>query len=161
MFISSRWAGGRGGGGIQTFPLLGPVSQKSHQRFGPENLFCVRHVRIHHQSFNNFENDTIKLSVNKAKLASLWARNCATIQQVLILKFSFGSEMFPGLSRNGPRTCHSQHCCLISLYFSRFPLFRSPSSRSFFSLLPYPSLPLPMNATWVCPIFLTDKTSLL
>ena len=61
----------RGGGGIQTFPLLGPVSQKSHQRFGPENLFCVRHVRIHHQSFNNFENDTIKLSVNKAKLASL------------------------------------------------------------------------------------------
>ena len=29
------------------------------------------------------------------------ARNCATIQQVLILKFAFGSEKFPGLSRNG------------------------------------------------------------
>ena len=29
------------------------------------------------------------------------ARNCATIQQVLILKFAFGPEKFPGLSRNG------------------------------------------------------------
>ena len=29
------------------------------------------------------------------------ARNCATIQQVLVLKFAFGPEKFPGLSRNG------------------------------------------------------------
>ena len=29
------------------------------------------------------------------------ARNCATIQQVLILKFAFGPEKSPGLSRNG------------------------------------------------------------
>ena len=72
----------------------------------------------------------MKLSVNEAKffsalLASVWsknkvegegggglpwichwvfeqsARNCATIQQVLILKFAFGPEKFPGLSRNG------------------------------------------------------------
>ena len=38
----------------------------------------------------------MKLSVNKAKLTGFWARNCATIQQFLILKF-------PGLSRNGPQ----------------------------------------------------------
>ena len=51
---------------IQTFRLLGPVSRKSWERFGPGNLFCVRHVPIHDQSFfNNFENDAIKLSVNK------------------------------------------------------------------------------------------------
>ena len=42
----------------------------------------------------------MKLSVNKAKC--LWARNCATIQQVLFLKFAFGPRKFPGLSRNEP-----------------------------------------------------------
>ena len=34
----------------------------------------------------------MKLSVNEAKLTGLCARNCATIQQVLILKFAFGPE---------------------------------------------------------------------
>ena len=42
----------------------------------------------------------MKLSVNETKLNSLWARNCATIQQVVILKFAFAPENFPGLSRN-------------------------------------------------------------
>ena len=52
--------------GDPTFRLLGPVSRKSRERFGPGNLFRVRHVPIHDQSFfNNFENDAIKLSVNK------------------------------------------------------------------------------------------------
>ena len=37
------------------------------------------------------------LSVNEAKLT----KNCATIQQVLILKFALGPETFPDLSRNG------------------------------------------------------------
>ena len=49
----------------------------------------------------------MKLSVNEAKLTGLYARNCATIQQVLILKFAFGTEKLPGLSRNGPK----QDCC--------------------------------------------------
>ena len=44
----------------------------------------------------------MKLSINEAKLTGLWARNCVIIQQVLILKFAFGSEKFPGLSRNEP-----------------------------------------------------------
>ena len=47
----------------------------------------------------------MNLSVNEEKLTGLWARNCATIQQVLILKFVFGPEKFPGLSRNGPQVC--------------------------------------------------------
>ena len=45
----------------------------------------------------------MKLSVNEAKLTGLCARNCATIQQVLILKFAFGPEKPAGLSRNGPK----------------------------------------------------------
>ena len=44
----------------------------------------------------------MKLSVNEALLIGLWARNCSTIQQGLILKFAFGPEKFPGLLRNGP-----------------------------------------------------------
>ena len=47
----------------------GPVSLKS--RFGSKNLFCVRRVCIHDQSLNNFENNTTKLSVSKAKLTGL------------------------------------------------------------------------------------------
>ena len=43
----------------------------------------------------------MKLSLYKAKFTGLWAKNCATIQQVLILKFAFGPEKFMGLSRNG------------------------------------------------------------
>ena len=44
----------------------------------------------------------MKLSVNDAILIGSWARNCGTIQEVLLLKFAFGPEKFPGLLRNGP-----------------------------------------------------------
>ena len=64
--------------------ILEPVSRQSRQLFGPEKLFSVYNVCIQYQSFNNFENDTMKLLINKAKLTCLWARKCATIQQVLI-----------------------------------------------------------------------------
>ena len=53
--------------------------------------------------FNNFEHNKMKLSVNKTQLTGLWAWNCATIQQVWILKFALGPEKFPGLPRNGPQ----------------------------------------------------------
>ena len=38
----------------------------------------------------------MKLSVNETNLIGLWARNSATIPQVLILKFDVGLEKFPG-----------------------------------------------------------------
>ena len=73
-------------------------------------MFCVCHVTIRDQSFNNFENDAIRLSVNKAELAGLCDRNCvSTIQQVLISKFSFGPGKFPGLLRNMPQVIISVH----------------------------------------------------
>ena len=62
-------------------------------------LLCL-HLRSHFQKFS--ENFAMKLSVNEATLTGFWARNCATIQQVWILKFAFGSGKFLGLSRNGP-----------------------------------------------------------
>ena len=46
---------------------------------------------------------SIRLSVKEAKLNVLWASDCVTIQRVLILKFAFWPEKFPGLSRNGPQ----------------------------------------------------------
>ena len=46
----------------------------------------------------------MKLSINEAKLTGLWARNCAAIKEVLILKFAFGPEKLPELSKNGPWT---------------------------------------------------------
>ena len=73
----------------------GPVSWK----FQKGVLYVCRQV----QRFHNFEQYTICLSLNlKAKLTGLWARNYGTVQQVLILKFAFGPEKLPGLSRNRP-----------------------------------------------------------
>ena len=67
---------------------------------GAEKLIYVYRVCIiQDQSFNNSENDTMKLSLDEANLTDLLTRNCATIQQVLILKFAFGPEKFPGLSK--------------------------------------------------------------
>ena len=44
----------------------------------------------------------MKLSINEAKLTGLWARNCAAIKQVSNLKFAFGPEKLPELSKDGP-----------------------------------------------------------
>ena len=44
----------------------------------------------------------MKLSINEAKLTGLWARDCAAIKQVSNLKFAFGLEKLPEISKNGP-----------------------------------------------------------
>ena len=62
----------------------------------------------------------MKLSVNEAKLSGLWAKNCATIQQVLILKYAFGLEKLLCLSRNGPHDGKSWEVVFPGLaFFSR------------------------------------------
>ena len=95
------WGGGGGWGLNYFFLALGPVSRKPRLLFRPKNLFYACLVCIQNLSFNNIENNTMKLSLKEAKLAGLWARNCATIQQVSISKFAFGPETLPCLSRNG------------------------------------------------------------
>ena len=86
--------------------LWGPFLESLDNFSGPKSAFVFT-VFAWDQSFNNFENDTMKLSVNEAKLTGLWARNFTTIQLLLISKFAFGPEKLPGLSRNG-----SLHCLL-------------------------------------------------
>ena len=44
----------------------------------------------------------MKLSVKEAKLTGFGTRNCATIQQVWISKFAFGSEGFWAFRETGP-----------------------------------------------------------
>ena len=90
-------------------PLLRPGTRfsKVPRTFRAWKLFYVCRVCTQDQSFNNqineidIDNEIIS-SVNKAKLTGLWARNCGTIQLVLISKFTFGPEKLSGLSRNGP-----------------------------------------------------------
>ena len=64
---------------------------------------------LHSRSeFQQFWIDTIsKLSIIDAKLIglNLWARNCGTVQLLLISKFAFAPEKLPGLSRNGLQGC--------------------------------------------------------
>ena len=56
-------------------------------------VFYVCRVCIQDSSFNNSDNDAMKLSVNEAKLTGLWARNCATITKVLILNLPSGPKI--------------------------------------------------------------------
>ena len=48
------------------------------------------------------KSNKMKLSVNEAILPVLWARNCATIQQVWILKFAFDPKRFLDFRETGP-----------------------------------------------------------
>ena len=74
----------------------------------------------------------MKLSVNEAKLTGLWARNCATIQLVLILKFAFGPEKFPGLSRNRPLESNAPRPLMHSHQYKRYKgVFQLASKDSF------------------------------
>ena len=52
-----------------------PQSNESGARF---SKVSVTFLCIQDQSFNNFENNSMKLSVKEAKLTGLWASNCAT-----------------------------------------------------------------------------------
>ena len=76
-------------------------AKRPHRRRARRNG-CFRRLRVYiqDQSFNIFENDVMKLSVNEVKWTGLRGRSCATIEQVQVLKFAFGPEKFPGLSRN-------------------------------------------------------------
>ena len=56
----------------------------------------------------------MKLEVNEG----LWARNCATIQQVVVLKFAFGRKKFPGLSRKGAPAQKCQSYLFTTHHFS-------------------------------------------
>ena len=77
-------------------PCPGACFSKVPVTFRARKAVCVCCVCIQDQSFNNFENNTMKLSVNEVKLTGLWARNCVTIQQLFILKSAFGPEKFSG-----------------------------------------------------------------
>ena len=82
----------------------GPFLERPGNFSGAEScFFFVWRVCIQDQSFNNFENDTMKLSDNGAKLNGLWARNCAIIQQVLIFKFALGPKSHWVFREMGPR----------------------------------------------------------
>ena len=70
----------------------------------------------------------MELTVNEAKLASLWARSWGTIQLVLTSKFAFAPEKLPCLSRKGPMQGHSSPANAGSS-LSEFP-FRRGFSRN-------------------------------
>ena len=72
--------------------VLGPGTRfwKDQVTSGPKAVYGLPRL-LQDQSFNNFENDTMKLSANEAKLTGLCSRNFSTIQQVFISKFAFGT----------------------------------------------------------------------
>ena len=88
---------------IHVGPCRGLFLESPGNFSGPESCFVF--------AFKFKVSKMLKLSVNnEAKLTGLRARNCATIQKVWILKFAFGIEKFPGLSRNGPLSTRIRIC---------------------------------------------------
>ena len=110
--------------------ILRPVSGKSRQRFAAEKRFHVYRVCIiKDQSFNSFENDTMKLSVNEAKLTGLWARNFTT----------FNCFWFRNLPSD-PRSCRDVRetgpciVCFEAVARGRFKQSITPRSRNYTSI---------------------------
>ena len=64
------------------------------ETFRPGKIFCACFFCIQDQSF---------IILKVIQLTGSWARNCDTVQQVVIIIFAIGPEKFPGLSRNGPK----------------------------------------------------------
>ena len=91
------------------FPIINEP-RKSQYLFRLEKLFYVCHVCTQDQSFNNFENDTMKFWVNEANLTGLWARNFAIIRLFFNFKICLWTRKLPGLSRHG---APKSSCCFI------------------------------------------------
>ena len=94
-------------------PQIEPVLQQIKGSFlespgtfsGAEAVLCCS-VFIQDESFNNFEKNAMKLLLNDAKSTGLWARNCATIEQFLILKFAPRARKVSGrFEKQGPGRC--------------------------------------------------------
>ena len=90
-----------------------------------------------------------------ATLASLWARNYATILQVLILKFAFGPGKFPELLKNRPLISYMGH--LILRIKSTFEVFCAWA----WNFAPFPKnlilLFIVLYLGCFCMNFITDK----
>ena len=56
--------------------IRGPFLESVGTFSGAEAVLCCS-VFIQDESFNNFENNAMKLLLNDAKSTGLWARNCA------------------------------------------------------------------------------------
>ena len=82
---------------------LGLFLESPSNLFGPESsvLFAAFTFKINVSII--LKSNKMKLSVNEARLTGLWARNCATIQQVWILKFASGPKRFQDFRETGPR----------------------------------------------------------
>ena len=64
----------------------------------------------------------MKLSVNEAKLTGLWAGNCDTIQQVVILIFAFGPRKVSGFFE---KQAQSQKIKVVLKSFQKLFVFSS------------------------------------
>ena len=142
----------------------GSVSWKFRWFFGPGKLFWVCRIYIQDESFNNFDNDTTKLSVNEAKSTGLWARNYATIQQGLILKFAFGPKSFRAFGdvgslvsflpeERGPISRAEQRLVIAPSYLTVYELLQVPHIlESFFFLISEHDVAFPRHHEFVQPV---------
>ena len=59
-------------GGLIDFSTRGPLLESPDNFSGPNSCFMFCRVCIQDESFNNFDNNEVKLSVNEAKLPGFW-----------------------------------------------------------------------------------------
>ena len=105
-----------------------------------------------------------KLSVNEAKSTGLWARNYATIQQGLILKFAFGPKSFRAFGdvgplvsflpeERGPISRAEQRLVIAPSYLTVYELLQVPHIlESFFFLISEHDVAFPRHHEFVQPV---------
>ena len=81
---------------------LGLFLESPGNFYGPESCFLFAPFTFKIKFSIILKSNKMKLSDNEAKLTGLSARNCATIQQVLILKFALGPKSFLYFRETGP-----------------------------------------------------------
>ena len=81
---------------------LGLFLESPGNFLGPESCVVFAAFTFKMKVSIILKSNKMKLSVNEAKLTGLWARNCATIQQVWILKFVFDPKSFLDFRETGP-----------------------------------------------------------
>ena len=122
---------------INVGPCRGLFLESPGNFSGPEScfVFAVFAFKFKLSKILKLIQWNYQLNNNEAKLTGLRARNCATIQKVWILKFAFGTEKFPGLSRNGPLSTRIRICLKphffpqINLLFTWNQCARTPKRR--------------------------------
>ena len=87
---------------VESVSCPGPRFSKVLVTFRARKAVFVCPVCIQDQGIDDFKNDHMKLPIDEAKLTGLWARNCTTVQQILIWNLPLGPKRYRAFRETRP-----------------------------------------------------------